>query len=54
MLTLINILLTCGLGYCLYLIVKKGRERFREQDERMQLLEHEFLSMHKKWKTKND
>lgn len=54
MLTLINILLTCGLGYCSYLIIQKGRERFREQDERMKLLEHEFLSMHKKWKSKND
>ena len=54
MLTVINILLTCGLGYCLCLIAKKTGERFRDQDERMKLLEKEFLSMYKKWKTKND
>lgn len=54
MLTLITIIQDCVFGYCLYLIVKNGRERFRDQDERMKLLEHEFLSMHKKWKTKND
>jgi hypothetical protein len=54
MLTLINIVLTNCLGYCVYLIVKKGRERFNDIDERINLLEHEFLSMHKKWKSKND
>jgi len=37
-----------------YLIVKKGRERFREQDEKLKLLQCEILDLHKKWKTKND
>ena len=54
MLILINILLICAFGFYLYLIVKAGRKRFQMQDERMQILENEFLSLYKKWKMKND
>ena len=41
-------------GYFLFQIVKNGKERFQEQDERMKLIENEFCSLYKKMKTKND
>jgi hypothetical protein len=40
--------------FVLHKIIQGAKERFREQDERMKLLENEFLSIYKKMKTKDD
>jgi hypothetical protein len=36
--------------FVLHQMIKSGKERFQEQDERMKLLENEFLSIYKRSK----
>jgi hypothetical protein len=51
---LMIIISNIGTFFILHKIIQGTKERFREQDERMKLLENEFLSIYKKMKTKDD
>jgi phosphopantetheine adenylyltransferase len=48
---LLNSLTILGAIYFIFLVINKAKKRFQDIDERMKMIEQEFLAIYKEWKT---
>lgn len=51
LISLINSLCVVGIIYFIFLVINKAKKRFQDIDERMKMLEQEYLSLYKECKS---